>query len=187
MPIYAYKCSACGFAKDALQKMSDAPLTVCPACGASTFEKQVTAAGFQLKGSGWYVTDFREGGSGKKPGPPVPDDLVQRNFTTQAPNLVWLGDITEHRTGEGELYGCARVAATWPVAWFTRTVAAIGTPLPLVAGTRGNKTRLREESPLRSPSTPPRYAVSPFRRAITEWKIIHECPLSPGRPMPDQR
>ena len=66
MPIYAYKCSACGFAKDALQKMSDAPLTVCPACGASTFEKQVTAAGFQLKGSGWYVTDFREGGA-KKP------------------------------------------------------------------------------------------------------------------------
>ncbi|MFH0130382.1 FmdB family zinc ribbon protein [Variovorax sp. VaC1] len=65
MPIYAYKCSACGFAKDALQKMSDAPLTVCPACGASAFEKQVTAAGFQLKGSGWYVTDFREGG-GKK-------------------------------------------------------------------------------------------------------------------------
>jgi len=68
MPIYAYKCSACGFAKDALQKMSDAPLTVCPACGASAFEKQVTAAGFQLKGSGWYVTDFREGG-GKKSEP----------------------------------------------------------------------------------------------------------------------
>jgi putative FmdB family regulatory protein len=66
MPIYAYKCASCGFAKDALQKMSDAPLTVCPTCGASTFEKQVTAAGFQLKGSGWYVTDFREGG-GKKP------------------------------------------------------------------------------------------------------------------------
>lgn len=65
MPIYAYKCSACGFAKDALQKMSDAPLTVCPTCGASTFEKQVTAAGFQLKGSGWYVTDFREGGAAK--------------------------------------------------------------------------------------------------------------------------
>ena len=62
MPIYAYKCSACGFAKDALQKMSDAPLTVCPACGASAFEKQVTAAGFLLKGSGWYVTDFRDGG-----------------------------------------------------------------------------------------------------------------------------
>ncbi|RZI93559.1 MAG: zinc ribbon domain-containing protein, partial [Variovorax sp.] len=71
MPIYAYKCSACGFAKDALQKMSDAPLTVCPNCGASTFEKQVTAAGFQLKGSGWYVTDFREGGA--KAGAAKPD------------------------------------------------------------------------------------------------------------------
>ena len=65
MPIYAYKCSACGFAKDVLRKMSDAPLTECPHCGASAFEKQVTAAGFQLKGSGWYVTDFREG-AGKK-------------------------------------------------------------------------------------------------------------------------
>lgn len=72
MPIYAYKCSACGFAKDALQKMSDAPLTVCPACGASAFEKQVTAAGFQLKGSGWYVTDFRDGG-GKKSEPASSD------------------------------------------------------------------------------------------------------------------
>src|ERR1700761_7692656 len=62
MPIYAYKCSNCGFAKDVLQKMSDPLLTVCPSCGESTFSKQVTAAGFQLKGSGWYVTDFREGG-----------------------------------------------------------------------------------------------------------------------------
>ncbi len=61
MPIYAYKCSACGHAKDALQKMSDAPLTVCPACGQATFSKQVTAAGFQLKGGGWYVTDFKSG------------------------------------------------------------------------------------------------------------------------------
>jgi len=64
MPIYAYKCSACGFAKDVLQKISDAPLTVCPECGASAYSKQVTAAGFQLKGSGWYVTDFRNNGSG---------------------------------------------------------------------------------------------------------------------------
>ncbi|HVZ42440.1 MAG TPA: FmdB family zinc ribbon protein [Ramlibacter sp.] len=63
MPIYAYKCGACGHAKDVLQRISDAPLTDCPACGASSFTKQITAAGFQLKGSGWYVTDFR-GGSG---------------------------------------------------------------------------------------------------------------------------
>lgn len=62
MPIYAYKCGSCGHAKDVLQKVSDAPLTVCPACGADAFSKQITAAGFQLKGSGWYVTDFRNGG-----------------------------------------------------------------------------------------------------------------------------
>ena len=63
MPIYAYRCEACGFAKDVLQKMSDAPLTECTACGKPAFKKQVTAAGFQLKGSGWYVTDFRGGQS----------------------------------------------------------------------------------------------------------------------------
>lgn len=63
MPIYAYRCAACGFAKDVLQKISDPLLTVCPNCGKSEFQKQVTAAGFQLKGSGWYVTDFRGGGS----------------------------------------------------------------------------------------------------------------------------
>ncbi|KVW69170.1 FmdB family zinc ribbon protein [Burkholderia ubonensis] len=63
MPIYAYRCEACGFAKDVLQKMSDAPLSQCPECGKDAFRKQLTAAGFQLKGSGWYVTDFR-GGSG---------------------------------------------------------------------------------------------------------------------------
>ena len=61
MPIYAYKCGSCGHAKDVLQKLSDAPLTVCPACGAPDFSKQVTAAGFQLKGSGWYETDFSGG------------------------------------------------------------------------------------------------------------------------------
>ncbi len=59
MPIYAYRCAACGHTKDVLRKMSDPPLTVCTACGEPRLEKQVTAAGFQLKGSGWYVTDFR--------------------------------------------------------------------------------------------------------------------------------
>lgn len=63
MPIYAYRCEACGFAKDVLQKVSDAPLTECLSCGKSTFKKQLTAAGFQLKGTGWYATDFR-GGAG---------------------------------------------------------------------------------------------------------------------------
>ncbi|KVD88061.1 FmdB family transcriptional regulator [Burkholderia sp. ABCPW 14] len=64
MPIYAYRCEACGYAKDVLQKMSDAPLSQCPECGKDAFRKQVTAAGFQLKGSGWYVTDFRSGSGG---------------------------------------------------------------------------------------------------------------------------
>ena len=61
MPIYAYKCASCGHALDVLQKMSDAVLTDCPSCAAPALKKQVTAAGFQLKGSGWYVTDFRNG------------------------------------------------------------------------------------------------------------------------------
>jgi putative FmdB family regulatory protein len=65
MPIYAYKCASCGHQQDVLQKMSDDPLTVCPQCSQASFAKQVTAAGFQLKGSGWYVTDFRDNGSKK--------------------------------------------------------------------------------------------------------------------------
>ena len=67
MPIYAYRCESCGHAKDVLQKMSDPLLSTCPACGIESFKKQVTAAGFQLKGSGWYATDFR-GGSGAAAG-----------------------------------------------------------------------------------------------------------------------
>ena len=71
MPIYAYRCESCGHAKDVLQKLSDPILSVCPACGADTFRKQVTAAGFQLKGSGWYVTDFKGGATSV---PPVKTD-----------------------------------------------------------------------------------------------------------------
>ena len=60
MPIYEYRCAACGFQREYLQKVSDAPLTVCPECGQASFAKLVSAAGFQLKGSGWYATDFKE-------------------------------------------------------------------------------------------------------------------------------
>ena len=63
MPIYAYRCASCGHSRDVLQKISDPVLTICPVCGVDQFQKQVTAAGFQLKGSGWYVTDFRNGGA----------------------------------------------------------------------------------------------------------------------------
>jgi putative FmdB family regulatory protein len=65
MPIYAYKCAACGHEQEVLQKMSDAPLTDCAQCGRPSLTKQVTAAGFQLKGTGWYATDFRNKDSGK--------------------------------------------------------------------------------------------------------------------------
>jgi putative FmdB family regulatory protein len=71
MPIYAYRCSSCGHAQDVLRKISDPPLSICPECGADTFTKQVTAAGFQLKGSGWYVTDFKGGNGAGKAAPAV--------------------------------------------------------------------------------------------------------------------
>ena len=61
MPIYEYKCSACGHQEDHLQKLSEAPLSKCPACGKKKYQKQLTAAGFQLKGSGWYASDFKGG------------------------------------------------------------------------------------------------------------------------------
>ncbi len=67
MPIYAYRCEACGHAKDVLRKVSDPLLSTCPSCGAEAFKKQLTAAGFQLKGSGWYVTDFRGDAKAGKP------------------------------------------------------------------------------------------------------------------------
>lgn len=63
MPIYAYRCSSCGFQNDYLQKVSDPVLTQCPQCGKDSFTKMLTAAGFQLKGSGWYATDFKNSGA----------------------------------------------------------------------------------------------------------------------------
>ena len=63
MPIYEYRCDSCGFQKEHMQKMSDAPLSVCPACSKDSYTKMVSAAGFQLKGTGWYATDFKGGSS----------------------------------------------------------------------------------------------------------------------------
>jgi putative FmdB family regulatory protein len=90
MPIYAYKCDSCGHRQDALQKISDPPLAVCPACGQAAYVKQLTAAGFQLTGSGWYVTDFRGGNSAAGADkaaddkPPAPADAADAK-TTAAP------------------------------------------------------------------------------------------------------
>jgi putative FmdB family regulatory protein len=66
MPIYEYRCTDCGYKNEYLQRMSDAPLTDCPECGKSTFSKLISAAGFQLKGGGWYATDFKNNGAKPK-------------------------------------------------------------------------------------------------------------------------
>ncbi len=83
MPIYAYRCSACGHEKDVLQKLSDPVLSVCPSCGESTFAKQLTAAGFQLKGSGWYATDFK--GGAKAPAPAADNSPAKTEPTKTEP------------------------------------------------------------------------------------------------------
>lgn len=67
MPIYEYVCAACGLERDMMQKVSDPAFTHCPQCGAQAFQKKISAAGFQLKGSGWYVTDFRDKNKKDKP------------------------------------------------------------------------------------------------------------------------
>lgn len=84
MPIYAYRCEECGHAEEVLQKISDPQLTDCPACSKSSFKKQLTAAGFQLKGTGWYVTDFR-GGS-------APATGVSSSAKTDAPAAAPAGE-----------------------------------------------------------------------------------------------
>ena len=80
MPIYEYRCSACGHQEDFLQKVSDPVLSQCPACGKATFEKQLSAAGFQLKGSGWYATDFKS----KKPAETKTEAKTETKTETKA-------------------------------------------------------------------------------------------------------
>jgi putative FmdB family regulatory protein len=82
MPIYEYRCSACGHQEDHLLKLSDAALTKCPACGKKKYEKQLTAAGFQLKGSGWYASDFK--GGGKKPEETKPEATAEAKTETKS-------------------------------------------------------------------------------------------------------
>jgi putative FmdB family regulatory protein len=83
MPIYAYRCDACGHAQDVLQKISDPLLSTCPNCGAQTYKKQLTAAGFQLKGSGWYATDFKN--NTPAPPPTTPDTTAGTTSAGSAP------------------------------------------------------------------------------------------------------
>ena len=104
MPIYAYKCSSCGHGADVMQKLSDAPLTVCTACGQPTFSKQITAAGFQLKGSGWYATDFKNGSKGAKKEPAAgdkPAETTAESKTTES-SADKKSDSTEKKSDSTE-------------------------------------------------------------------------------------
>ena len=122
MPIYAYKCSSCGHTKDALQKISDAPLTECSACGSATFAKQLTAPGFQLKGSGWYVTDFRDG---KKAGGDAKTEAEKSDAKPDGKTEVKPETKTETKT---------ETAAPAPVATPGATpTPAASTPAPAAA------------------------------------------------------
>ena len=128
MPIYAYRCATCGHAKDVLQKMSDAVLTVCPDCGASTFLKQVTAAGFQLKGSGWYVTDFKGGAAAPPPADGAKADAAKGDAQKGDAQKgdVQKGDATKGDAPKGDGAPAAKSGA--PAA-----VAPAATPAPPVA------------------------------------------------------
>ena len=85
MPIYEYRCDSCGFQKEHLQKMSDPQLTTCPKCNKESYSKLLSAAGFQLKGSGWYVTDFRGGAGGTAAAAPAAPDAPKKEAVSTAP------------------------------------------------------------------------------------------------------
>lgn len=99
MPIYEYACSSCGFEKEFLQKMSDPLLTECPECHQSTLYKKVSASGFQLKGSGWYATDFKGGGNASSSG--------TAPSATAASSSDTASNASTHACGQGACGACA--------------------------------------------------------------------------------
>ena len=106
MPIYAYRCESCGHAKDVLQKVSDPVLSTCPACHSASFKKQLTAAGFQLKGSGWYATDFRGGNGAAKTDAAKPGDTKTESApATAAPAASTAGGDSAASGGDSAASG----------------------------------------------------------------------------------
>ena len=105
MPIYEYRCSSCGHELEALQKFSDAPLVACPSCSAMALVKKVSAAGFQLKGSGWYATDFK--GSGSKPAP-AKDEGAAASGSAAATDAAAKGDSKGGDSKGGDSKGDSR-------------------------------------------------------------------------------
>jgi putative FmdB family regulatory protein len=103
MPIYEYRCSACGHELESIQKFSDAPLVACPSCKADALVKKVSAAGFQLKGSGWYATDFR---NGSKP--------AETKKSTAAPAAESAGGDAKPAAAKAESAPAAAPAASTP-------------------------------------------------------------------------
>ena len=111
MPIYEYRCASCGHELEALQKLSDAPLTMCPACHKAELRKRVSAAGFQLKGSGWYVTDFRNSGAkSTAKDKSATDDAKAGNGASEA--SASSGDGVKADAAKSETKGADKPAAT---------------------------------------------------------------------------
>jgi putative FmdB family regulatory protein len=131
MPIYAYRCDACGHRQDVLQKMSDPTLSVCPACGAESFARQLSAPAFQLKGTGWYVTDFRDNGK-KAGGEAGKSSAGDDNGKAAEPKVNGTSDGKSEGKSDGASGGAAGASATPAVAPAASTPKA-GAP----AGTAG--------------------------------------------------
>lgn len=131
MPIYAYRCSNCGHAQDVLQKISDPVLTVCPQCGQATYVKQVTAAGFQLKGSGWYVTDFR---GDKKPAKDDAGDAAKPADKPAAEKGAEPAPASEAKSGDAAKKAESPASAPAPAASPASTPAAPPPPTGKTGG-----------------------------------------------------
>jgi putative FmdB family regulatory protein len=126
MPIYEYRCSSCGHELEALQKFSDAPLVACPSCSAMALVKKVSAAGFQLKGSGWYATDFK--GSGAKPAP-AKDEGAAASGSAAATDAAAKGDSKGGDSKGGDSKGDSR-SDTASTSKSETKDAASSTPAP---------------------------------------------------------
>ena len=131
MPIYAYKCSSCGHADDVLQKVSADALTDCPACGQSTYSKQVTAPQFQLKGSGWYVTDFRGGTNAKSDAKPDAKSDGAKSEGASDSKADSKSDNKSDRKSESKSDSASSTVPTAPA-----TAPAKPTAAPVAAGSK---------------------------------------------------
>ncbi len=132
MPIYAYRCADCGHAQDFLQKMSDPLIDTCPNCGSKNFKKQLTAAGFQLKGGGWYVTDFRD--NGKRDGKKAAGE-TQPAIGVAAPST------TAGSEGKSDSSGAKSDSASSTPAPVARSTASSGSSSGGSGGSSGSCTR----------------------------------------------